>query len=92
MIESFCHLADLASGSILDAEALRQLPHFTSGDTLHKGLLNHLNERGFTALTRGDEKWDIAALTDFGNHEIHRPHPGVQATGTVSTAITVPTA
>ena len=92
MIESFCHLADLASGSILDAEALRQLPHFTSGDTLHKGLLNHLNERGFTALTRGDEKWDIAVLTDFGNHEIHRPHPGVQATETVSTAITVPTA
>ena len=63
MIESFCHLADLASGSILDAKALRQLSHFTSGDALHKGLPSHLNERGFTALTLGDEKWDIAAPT-----------------------------
>ncbi|MDY5972968.1 MAG: hypothetical protein SPJ01_08925, partial [Butyricicoccus sp.] len=43
MIESFCHLADLASGSILNAKALRRLLHFTSGDTLHKVLLNHLN-------------------------------------------------
>ena len=55
-----------------------------------EGLLNNLNERGFTALALGDEKRDITTLTHLGHHEVHCPHAGIQATGPVSAAIAIP--
>ena len=67
-----------------------QLLHFSSGNALHEGFLNHLYERGFTALALCDEERNVSALTNLGHHEVHCSHPGIQAAWTIAAAVSAP--
>ena len=67
-----------------------QLLHFSSGNALHEGFLNHLYEHRFTALALRDEERNVAALTNLGHHEVHRAHSGIQAAWTITAAVSAP--
>ena len=67
-----------------------QLLHFSSGNALHEGFLNHLYEHGFTALALRDEERNVAALTNLGHHEVHRAHSGIQTARTITAAVAAP--
>lgn len=69
---------------------MRQLLHFPGRHALHKGFLHYLYEHCFTALALCDEERNVATLTNLGRHEIHCPHPGIQAAWTIAAAVAAP--
>lgn len=82
------HFTHLAAREIFNTKSPGEFLNLARGYALDVDFLNDLDESCFATFSFGHEEGNISTVTHFRNHEIHRSHSCIQASGAIAAAVT----